>query len=96
MVAKTLIVSFLSLGFVYGSAILNTDCLGSGVRESVLSDAVGEEIKLILNHGERAFAVNIIKNIFNDFNNSGIDSNIFLSPASIYQTMVRSSLIIFY
>lgn len=83
----------LSLLAVLGSGQkINTECLGddSAITETFLSEPVDDEVKLILNEGERAFSVNLIKSLFSDFNATGVQKNIFISPASIYQTLMLS------
>lgn len=71
---------------VRGVAV-NTECLGNH-EDHFLEDPVPEEIKVVLDDGERAFGVNLIKSLFHDFNTTGIHKNIFISPASIYQTLM--------
>jgi serpin B len=67
---------------------LNTDCLGGGEADASLIDPVQEVTKATINDGERAFAVHLIKSLFKDFNETGINQNIFVSPASIFQTLM--------
>eukprot|EP00095_Tigriopus_kingsejongensis_P007012 snap_masked-scaffold232_size243569-processed-gene-0.7 protein:Tk07012 transcript:snap_masked-scaffold232_size243569-processed-gene-0.7-mRNA-1 annotation:"serpin b4" len=73
---------------IHGVAV-NTECLGDH-SASFLEEPVPDEIKQVLDGGERAFGVNLIKSLFHDFNSTGIHKNIFISPASIYQTLILS------
>ena len=77
---------------VLGENNINTECLGdaSAITETFLSEPVDDETKILLNEGERAFSVNLIKSLFSDFNATGQQKNIFISPASIYQTLMLS------
>jgi serine protease inhibitor len=38
--------------------------------------------------GERAFSVNLIKALFSKYEDSSIEQNIFISPSSIYHTLM--------
>lgn len=58
------------------------------ITQEFLSDPVPDQTKVIVNRGERDFSVNLIKSLFKDFNETGITSNIFVSPSSIFQTLV--------
>lgn len=60
------------------------DCLGG---DAFLSEPATEETKVAVNEGERAFSVNLVKDIFAGLNETGVRENIFVSPASIYQTL---------
>jgi serpin B len=74
----------------FSSPDVDTQCLGeaSVITESFLSEPVSEEVKTLMDDGERAFAVHVIKAIFDERNASGIRENIFISPASIYQALM--------
>lgn len=88
MIVRTFLLAPLALGMVLASPLVDENCLGENVNSQELSDPVNEASKLLLNDAERAFAVNLIKSLFNKFNNSGINENIFISPASVYQTLL--------
>jgi len=69
------------------SASMDTSCLGTDADvndETFLAEHVGNETLQAINDGERAFSVNLIKSLFGDGPSS---RNIFISPASIYQTL---------
>lgn len=72
------------------SVSMDTSCLGtdSSVNdETFLSEHVGNETLHAINDGERAFSVNLIKSLFGEGADDGPSRNIFISPASIYQTL---------
>jgi len=68
------------------ASVIETDCVSDEFLSSAgnPTDEAGE----ILNAGERDFSVNLIKSIFKDFNSTGIHKNIFVSPSSIYETLL--------
>jgi serpin B len=55
------------------------------VDGTFLSEPVSDEVKALLDDGERAFAVRIIKQLVDERNST---ENIFVSPASVYQALV--------
>lgn len=88
MVEKTLFVS-LCLLLSSGVLALDSDCMGVDSNDETLSEPVTPEIQSILNDGERDFSVHLIKTLFQEFESIGqVNKNIFVSPASIYQTLM--------
>ena len=67
------------------SAVLDTSCMPEG---DFLSERPPEKEQEQINRGERDFSVNLIKSLFQDFNATGIHKNIFVSPSSIYATLM--------
>jgi serpin B len=49
---------------------------------------VNEEAQALVYGGERAFSVNLIKALFKKFEDGKIEENIFISPSSIYHTLM--------
>jgi len=47
-----------------------------------------EEAQALVYSGERAFSVNLIKALFEKYENESIEENIFISPSSIYHTLM--------
>ena len=84
----------LALAAANASSGDDDDC--SGLLLSSSSDGggstveVSDAVKLSVNDGERAFAVNVLKAIFKEFEEDDerkgrISRNVFISPHSIYQ-----------
>jgi len=63
---------------------LSQDC----VTEDFLSEAPTDKIRGAVSSGQRDFSVNLIKNMFNV--TSEKSSNIFVSPSSIFQTLMMA------
>ena len=69
------------------SVSVDTACLGEH-EDDFLSEPVSEEAKTQLDDGERDFGLALIKHAFYSKNQTGVHKNIFMSPASVYQTLV--------
>ena len=82
-----LAVSASSLAVPMSPVVHDTECLG-GVEATFLSEPVDDDVKRTIDEGERAFSVHLIKSVFGDLNATGIHENIFLSPASVFQTLM--------
>lgn len=72
--------------------MLDRNCFGSEengtLSDTFLASPVNEEAQAIVYGGERAFSVNLIKSLFQKFEKSAIEQNIFISPSSIYHTLM--------
>lgn len=71
--------------------ILDRNCFSdeNGTLSDTFLDRTGDEdAKAIVYGGERAFSVNLIKALFEKYEDSSIDQNIFISPSSIYHTLM--------
>jgi len=65
-------------------AVLDTSCIdGNFLSERPPQTEIEQFYR-----GERDFSVNLIKSLFQDFNATGIHKNIFVSPSSIYATLM--------
>nr|ACO14815.1 Serpin B4 [Caligus clemensi] len=71
-----------------GSSFEHMECL----QGDSLTNPVLEEVKEQIRRGERDFSVNLIKSLFKDGNQTetGEETNIFISPSSIYQALTLS------
>jgi len=75
------------------SQMLDRNCFGEEGEKGTLSDTflaspVNEEAQAIVYSGERAFSVNLVKSLFEKYENESIVENIFISPSSIYHTLM--------
>jgi len=72
--------------------MLDRNCFGSEengtLSDTFLASPVNEEAQAVVYGGERAFSVNLVKSLFRKFENSAIEQNIFISPSSIYHTLM--------
>jgi len=71
--------------------VLDRNCFSdeNGTLSDTFLDRTGdEEAKAIVYGGERAFAVNLIKALFSKYEDKAIEQNIFISPSSIYHTLM--------
>jgi len=73
--------------------MLDRNCFGEDGEKGTLSDTflaspVDEEAQAIVYSGERAFSVNLVKSLFEKYENESIEENIFISPSSIYHTLM--------
>ena len=73
--------------------MLDRNCFGEDGEKGTLSDTflaspVNEEAQAIVYSGERAFSVNLVKSLFQKYENESIEENIFISPSSIYHTLM--------
>ena len=68
---------------------LNTVCVLCILRsDTFLASPVNEEAQALVYGGERAFSVNLIKALFKKFEAGKVEENIFISPSSIYHTLM--------
>jgi serine protease inhibitor len=81
---KTFVILLLALAVGLKAAVLDTSCMDA----DFLSERPPEEERMQVNRGERDFSVRLIKSLFEDFNTTGLHENIFVSPSSIYQTLM--------
>ena len=65
---------------------IDTSC----VSKDFLSEAPTDDVRATVNRGQRDFSVNLIKSMFGQVNSteSNKEANIFVSPSSIFQTML--------
>ena len=73
--------------------MLDRNCFGEEGEAGTLTDTflaspVDEEAQAVVYSGERAFSVNLIKALFEKYENESIEENIFISPSSIYHTLM--------
>jgi len=73
--------------------MLDRNCFGDQEGNGTLSDTflaspVNEEAQAVVYAGERAFSVDLVKSIFKKFENEKIEENIFISPSSVYHTLM--------
>ena len=73
--------------------MLDRNCFGEEGEQGTLSDTflaspVNEEAQAVVYAGERAFSVNLVKALFEKYENESIAENIFISPSSIYHTLM--------
>jgi len=72
--------------------MLDRNCFGSEengtLSDTFLASPVNEEAQAVVYGGERAFSVNLTKALFKKFEKSAIEQNIFISPSSIYHTLM--------
>ena len=73
--------------------MLDRNCFGEEGEQGTLSDTflaspVNEEAQAVVYSGERAFSVNLVKALFEKYENESIAENIFISPSSIYHTLM--------
>ena len=85
------------LVLVFGSLsqcqMLDRNCFGDEGEQGQLSDTflaspVDKEAQNVMYAGERAFSVDLIKALFEKYENESIEENIFISPSSIYHTLM--------
>jgi len=65
---------------------IETDCISDDFMTE--KGSTTDEARDIVNSGERDFSVNLIKSLFKDAENVGLQQNIFVSPSSIYETLL--------
>lgn len=68
-----------------GNCFLNQN---DSLSESFLAGPVDKTAQAVVYSGERAFSVHLIKSLFKKYQNIGINQNIFISPSSIYHTLM--------
>merc|ERR1711953_1516950 len=85
------LVPLLALAALGQAQVLDRNCFSdeNGTLSDTFLDRTGdEEAKAIVYGGERAFAVNLIKALFSKYEDNAIEQNIFISPSSIYHTLM--------
>jgi len=88
-----LMVLMLDVTHVSQAQMLDRNCFGDEGEQGTLSDTflaspVDQKAQNIVYSGERAFSVNLIKALFEKYENESIEENIFISPSSIYHTLM--------
>jgi serpin B len=73
--------------------MLDRNCFGDEGPQGILSDTflaspVNNQSKALVYQGERDFSVNLIKALFEKYERESISENIFISPSSIYHTLM--------
>jgi len=73
--------------------MLDRNCFGDEGQQGILSDTflaspVNNQSKALVYEGERDFSVNLIKALFEKYERESISENIFISPSSIYHTLM--------
>ena len=73
--------------------MLDRNCFGDEGQQGILSDTflaspVNNQSKALVYEGERDFSVNLIKALFEKYERESIEENIFISPSSIYHTLM--------
>jgi len=72
--------------------MLDRNCFGSEengtLSDTFLASPVNEEAQAVVYGGERAFSVDLVKALFKKYEKNEIDQNIFISPSSIYHTLM--------
>lgn len=84
------------ISWILWSLAVCTSLVGAGVvtdaskcmEAEFLRSSPSEADRLVVNRGERDFSVRLIKTLFQDFNSTGVDRNIFVGPSSIFQTLL--------
>jgi len=70
---------------------LDRNCFGdsnTSLTDSFMASPATEADKAVLYAGERAFSVHLIKALFAKFEAGKVEENIFISPSSIYHTLL--------
>lgn len=94
MVGPTAILILAALGWEAAHCqMLDRNCFGDEGQQGILSDTflaspVNNESKALVYEGERDFSVNLIKALFDKYERESISENIFISPSSIYHTLM--------
>merc|ERR1711892_134489 len=85
--------SLLSIVISVKARMLDRNCFGSEngtLSDTFLASPVDEEAQAVVYGGERAFSVNLVKSLFKKYETEAIEQNIFISPSSIYHTLMLS------
>merc|ERR1711892_584339 len=93
MVVSSTVLAFLSIGISVKAQMLDRNCFGSEngtLSDTFLASPVDEEAQAVVYGGERAFSVNLVKSLFKKYETEAIEQNIFISPSSIYHTLMLS------
>jgi len=90
MVDRLLFLALLAMVTVKAQ-MLDRNCFGSEngtLSDTFLASPVNEEAQAVVYGGERAFSVNLVKALFKKYETEAIEENIFISPSSIYHTLM--------
>merc|ERR1719367_912861 len=93
MVVNFRVLACLSLVLTVKAQMLDRNCFGSEngtLSDTFLASPVNEDAQAVVYGGERAFSVNLVKALFKKYENEAIEQNIFISPSSIYHTLMLS------
>jgi len=90
---RQLVVFLIGWFGVTSCQMLDRNCFEEDGEKGTLSDTflaspVNEEAQAVVYSGERAFSVNLVKSLFEKYENESIEENIFISPSSIYHTLM--------
>jgi len=88
---RTTLLLLVTFSSVTRSQVLDRDCFGDPndtLSDSFLTSPVTDETKAAVYTGERAFSVDLIKALFAKYEDSGVNENIFISPSSIFHTLM--------
>merc|ERR1711892_1011611 len=91
MVVSSTVLAFLSIGISVKAQMLDRNCFGSEngtLSDTFLASPVDEEAQAVVYGGERAFSVNLVKALLKKYETEAIEQNIFISPSSIYHTLM--------
>jgi serpin B len=77
------------LASIGNTQVMDRNCFENDTLSDVfLASPVDEQAQAVVYKGERAFSVNLIKALFEKYEDIGINENIFISPSSIYHTLM--------
>merc|ERR1719244_1412921 len=85
------LVPLLAMVFTVKAQMLDRNCFGSEngtLSDTFLASPVDEDAQAVVYGGERAFSVNLVKALFKKYETKAIEQNIFISPSSIYHTLM--------
>jgi len=91
MVASFRALACLAMVFTVKAQMLDRNCFGSEngtLSDTFLASPVDEDAQAVVYGGERAFSVNLVKALFKKYETEAIEQNIFISPSSIYHTLM--------
>merc|ERR1712117_436940 len=93
VIMRRLVSGLTVLALVTGARcqMLDRNCFGEedeGELTATFLASKNEEAQALVYSGERAFSVNLIKALFEKYENESIEENIFISPSSIYHTLM--------
>merc|ERR1719367_173221 len=93
MVVNFRVLTCFALVLTVKAQMLDRNCFGSEngtLSDTFLASPVDEDAQAVVYGGERAFSVNLVKSLFEKYENESIEENIFISPSSIYHTLMLS------
>merc|ERR1712020_261999 len=93
MVVNIRVLTCFALVLTVKAQMLDRNCFGSEngtLSDTFLASPVNEDAQAVVYGGERAFSVNLVKALFKKYENEAIEQNIFISPSSIYHTLMLS------